>query len=306
MKRLIPAVVLATLIGMFFVGSFVGALHSPEPHDVPVGVVGPPQAAAQMAQKLDGKFEITSYADEAAARGALADREVDAVVLPQQQKLLVASAASRSAATVVTAVFTAAFAATGPLAVEDVHPLPPGDQGGIAGMFFVIGLVIPGIAIGVAAGREKAPAGIGAVVLAGVTVGLANAWLGDVVFGALPGAFLGLAGISAALVITLGLVVSGLVRIIGPAGAGLAALLFVLIGVPASGGPLGARFIPEWYAAIGNVLPVGQGSAAIRNVVFFDGAALGVPLLVLAGWAAVGLTLTLSAMSQVKRASFLG
>ncbi len=87
-------------------------------------------------------------------------------------------------------------------------------------MFFVIGLVIPGIAIGVAAGREKALAGIGAVVLAGVTVGLANAWLGDVVFGVLPGAFLGLAGVSAAIVITLGLVVSGLVRLIGTAGRG--------------------------------------------------------------------------------------
>ncbi len=108
MKRLIPAVVLATLIGMFFVGSFVGALHAPEPHDVPVGVVGPPQALAQMAQKLDGKFELTTYADEAAAREALGEREVDAVLLPQQQKLVVASAASRSASTVITSVFTAA------------------------------------------------------------------------------------------------------------------------------------------------------------------------------------------------------
>ncbi|GAB1824447.1 hypothetical protein [Herbidospora sp. RD11066] len=302
MKRLIPAVVLATLIGMFVVGSFVGALHSPEPHDVPVAVVGPPQAVGPMAEKLQGKFELTAYADEAAAREALANREVDAVVLPQAQKLVVASAASRSASTIITSVFTAAA----PLTVEDAHPLPPGDQGGIAGMFFVIGLVIPGIAIGVAAAREKPLVGLGGVALAGVTVGLANAWLGDVVFGALPGAFLALAGVSAAIVITLGLVVSGLVRIIGTAGAGLAGLLFVLVGVPASGGPLGARFIPEWYAAIGNVLPVGQGSAAIRNVVFFDGAALGLPLLVLAGWAAVGLTLTLSAMSQVKRASFLG
>ncbi|WP_061294986.1 hypothetical protein [Herbidospora cretacea] len=302
MKRLIPAVVLATLIGMFFVGSFVGALHAPEPHDVPVGVVGPPQALAQMAQKLDGKFELTGYADEAAAREALGGREVDAVLLPQQQKLVVASAASRSASTVITSVFTAAA----PLTVEDAHPLPPGDQGGIAGMFFVIGLVVPGIAIGVAAGREKALPGIGAVVLAGVTAGLANAWLGDVVFGALPGAFLGLAGVSAAVVITLGLVVSGLVRLIGTAGAGLAGLLFVVIGVPASGGPLGARFIPEWYAAVGSFLPVGQGSAAIRNVVFFDGAALGMPLLVMAGWAAVGLTLTLSARSQVRGASFVG
>ncbi|GAA0438396.1 membrane protein [Acrocarpospora corrugata] len=300
MRKLLPAVVLVTLIGLAFAASFVGALHQPEPHGVPVGVVAPAQVAAQidagLAAKKPGAFEITAYADEATARTALGDREIEAVALPQQAKLIVASAGGRTASTVATQVFTGLAQAQGQqLTVEDAHPLPPGDSGGIAGMFYVLALVIPGIAIAVLAGHAGVGTGqkIAAIALASVTVALANAWLADAVFGALPGAYLALAAVSAAVTFTLGLVVAGLVRLLGTPGVGLAALLFVVIGIPASGGPLGARFIPEWYAAIGQTLPIGQGTAAIRNTVFFDGAALTVPLSVLAAWSLVGLLLLL-------------
>ncbi|GAA1013371.1 membrane protein [Acrocarpospora pleiomorpha] len=300
MRKLLPAVVLVTLIGLAFAASFVGALHQPEPHGVPVGVVAPAQMAAQidagLAAKRPGAFEITSYADEAGARTALGDREVEAVVLPQQAKLIVASAGGRTASTVITQVFTTVAQAQGQqLTVEDAYPLPPGDSGGVSGMFYVLALVIPGIAIAVLAGHAGASSGqkIVVIALASVTVALANAWLADLVFGALPGAYLGLVAVSAAVTFTLGLVVAGLVRVLGTPGVGLAALLFVVVGIPASGGPLGARFIPEWYAAIGQILPIGQGTVAIRNTVFFDGAALTVPLTVLAAWALVGLLLLL-------------
>ncbi|GIH29194.1 membrane protein [Acrocarpospora phusangensis] len=298
MKKLLPAVVLVTLIGLAFAASFVGALHQPEPHGVPVGVVAPAQVAGQidagLAAKKPGAFEIKSYADEAAARTALGDREVEAVVLPQQAKLIVASAGGRTASTVVTQVFTGLAQAQGQqLTVEDAYPLPAGDTGGVSGMFYVLALVIPGIAIAVLAGHAGVGAGqkVAVIALASVTVALANAWLADSLFGALPGAYLGLTAVSAAVVFTLGVVVAGLVRVVGTPGVGLAALLFVVIGVPASGGPLGPRFIPEWYAAIGQTLPIGQGTEAIRNTVFFDGAALTVPLTVLAAWTLAGLLL---------------
>ncbi|WP_214109581.1 hypothetical protein [Acrocarpospora catenulata] len=300
MRKLLAPVVLVTLIGLAFAASFVGALHQPEPHGVPVAVVAPAQIAAQLdaglSERRPGAFDIRTYPDEAGARAALGEREVEAVLLPQQGKLVVASAGGRTASTIVTQVFSTLAQAQGQtLTVEDAHPLPPGDTGGVAGMFYVIALVIPGIAIAVLIGRGPASTAerIGAVALAAVTVALANAWLADVVFGALPGAYLGLVAVSAAVTFTLGLVVSGLVRLLGTPGVGLAALLFVVVGVPASGGPLGARFIPEWYAAIGNVLPIGQGTVAIRNTVFFDGHALALPLTVLGAWALAGLVLLL-------------
>jgi hypothetical protein len=293
MRKVIAVIGLVTVLGMVFAGSFLGALHKPTPHNVPVAVVGPAaQVERALAQKAPGAFDIKGYSTEQAAREALGDRDVDAVLLPAQDKLVVASAGGRTAATVVTTVFQKADPQ---LVVEDAIPLPEGDAGGISGMFYVLALVIPGIAIAVLLG-QVAP-GLGAVkrvtaLAAGsLVVGTANAWLADVVFGALPNAFAGLMVISATITFTIALVAAGMLRVAGTPGVGLAALLFIPIGLPASGGPLGARFIPEWYAAVGQVLPIGQGADAIKDVVYFGGAALTVPLAVLGGWALLGLVL---------------
>ncbi|MEV6985299.1 hypothetical protein AB0M95_29110 [Sphaerisporangium sp. NPDC051017] len=78
--------------------------------------------------------------------------------------------------------------------------------------------------------------------------GLGEAFLAGVAFGALPGNFAGLVAVPSGIVLTIGVVVSGPLRAIGFAGVGLGALLFIPVGLPASGGPLGARFVLEWYA----------------------------------------------------------
>src|SRR5262245_19592443 len=101
MKKIIGVFGLVTVLGLLFAGSFLGALHKPAPHDVPVAVVGPAeQIEGALSQKAPGAFDIQSYSTEQAARDALAGRDVDAVLLPQQGKLVVASAGGRTAATV--------------------------------------------------------------------------------------------------------------------------------------------------------------------------------------------------------------
>ncbi|WP_181871097.1 hypothetical protein [Sphaerisporangium album] len=300
MGKIIGALVAVTFVGMLFAGSFLGALHKPEPHGVPVAVVGPAQVVGQVeaavARAKPGAFEVSGYASEQAARTALLDREVDGVLVPQSGRLIVASAAGRTAATALTGAFEAAAKAQGrALTVEDAVPLPPGDPGGISGMFYALALIVPGLALAVAIGRVApgiGPAGrLGALALGALFVGLGEAFLADVAFGALPGNYAGLVAVSSGIVLTIGVVVSGLLRAAGFAGVGLGALLFIPIGLPASGGPLGARFVPEWYAWIGKFLPVGPGAEAVRNVVYFGGAALAAPLAVLAGWALLGLVL---------------
>ncbi|GAA5079205.1 hypothetical protein HNP84_009849 [Thermocatellispora tengchongensis] len=298
MRKIIGAIVGTTLIGMVFALSFIGSFHQPEPHGVPIAVVGPQEVAGQLggalARRAPDAFELRRYEDEAAARAALLDREVQAVLVPQAGRLVVAGAGGRTGAAAITGAFQAAAQAQGrPLAVEDAAPLPPGDSGGISGMFYVISLVIPGLALGVAlpALVPGAAGRIGWLLAGAAVIAAGDAWLVDQVFGALPGAYPGLWAVSAALVLTVAAVAAGLTRFLGTAGAGLTGLLFVVVGVPASGGPIGAYFIPEWYAAVGRALPVGHGAEAIRNVVFFDGAALTTPLLVLGAWALVGIAL---------------
>ncbi|WP_188195551.1 hypothetical protein [Nonomuraea sp. SYSU D8015] len=300
MGKIIGLVVGVTLLGMLFAGSFLGAFHKPEPHGVPVAVVAPAEQVKQLQAGIDhrkeGAFALSEYTSVDVARAALLDREVDAVLVPQEGKLIVASAGGRTGATVITSSFQAAAQAQGrALQVEDAVPLPPGDPGGISGMFYVLSVVLPGIALAVLLFQVAPGLGLGrrlGVLVAGALVaGTGNAWLADAVFGALPGRFGWLVLVSAGISLAIGLVVAGLVKLLGTPGVGLAGLLFIPIGLPASGGPLGARYIPEWYAAVGQVLPVGPAAEAVRNTVFFSGAALWTPLGILTLWGLLGLVL---------------
>lgn len=298
MRWLVGAGVTAALLGVLFVGLFLGALDEPRPHRVPIGVVAPAPVVAQLGRSLDdrapGAFDLRRYGDEKAGRAALLGRKVDGVLVVAQGRLIVASAAGRTTSTVITQTFQGVARAQGrALAVEDAAPLPPGDPGGVTGVFYVLALLVPGVAIGVLlgmSGLDMTPR-LTTLVLGSLGVGLGEAWLADVAFGVLPGRLFALTTVSAGIVLTIGLVVMGMLRALGFPGVGIAALLFFPIGLLASGGPSGPRFVPEWYAGIGRFLPVGAGSDAVRDTVFFDGAALGVPLAVLGGWALLGAVL---------------
>lgn len=303
-RKPVIVMVVASLIGMVFAGSFLGALHHVEPHDVPVAVVAPGGAVdrtgAMMDEKAEGAFDLTAYESEEKARDALLNRDVDAVFVPGQggAKLIVAGANGRIENGVLTEVFQGVGQATGrQVTVEDVVPLPSGDNNGISSIFFVVTTVIPAVIMAVLFAFAVPAAGAGrriALLLVGsVLLGGANAWVAAGLIGALAGAPWALWGMTSVLVFAVGAFTAGALRVAGPPGAGLTAALLVPIGLPASGGPMGPRFIPEWYAAFGEWLPPAAAIDAVRNVVYFDGNALGRPLLVLGLWAAAGIALVL-------------
>src|ERR671926_27227 len=64
------AVVASTAVALLFAFSFLGALHAPAPHDLPVGLAGPAPAVAAVEQRLadqaPGAFAVSRYPDEAA------------------------------------------------------------------------------------------------------------------------------------------------------------------------------------------------------------------------------------------------
>ncbi|MFG2016414.1 hypothetical protein [Actinomadura geliboluensis] len=304
-RKPIAVLVAVTLLGMLFAGSFLGALHSPKPHEVPVAVVGPQAVAAKVGTtldaRMDGAFDIEHYADEKAARQALLDREVDGVFVPGQSgaRLIVASSAGKIETTLITEVFQQVGTATGQqVQVQDIRALPESDSNGISAFFLAVSAIIPGVILAAlmvfvvpqaGAGRRIGLALTGALLLGGGV-----AWVGDGLTGALVGSPWALWGLVSFLVFAVATVTGGLLRVVGPPAAALAVLLFVPIGAPASGGPLGAEFVPAWYAAVGEWLPLGAGAEAVRNTVYFDGNAIGRPLLVLTLWAVAGVALVLS------------
>ncbi|MGP4026422.1 hypothetical protein [Actinomadura sp. 3N407] len=300
----IAVMVVVALLGMLFAGSFLGALHSPEPHGVPVAVVGPENAVdrlgAMMDERRDGAFDLTAYGSEQDARAALLDRDVDAVFVPGRggASLVIAGANGKIENAVLTQAFQGVGQATGqPVAVEDVVPLPADDGNGVSSIFFVITTVIPAVILAVMLAFAVPAAGagqrIGLLAAGSVVLGGVNAWVAAGLTGALVGAPWALWGLGSLLVFAVSAFTAGALRVGGPPAAGLTVLLLVPIGVPASGGPIGPLFIPEWYAALGEWLPVSAAINAVRNTVYFDGSALGGPLLVLSLWVAAGLALVL-------------
>jgi len=89
---------MATLLGL--IGT---AIRDPKPHEIPVGITGPAPAVQQLTGGIGtnapGAFSFTTYDSEAAARTALDNRDVDAVlVLGSPPRLVVAPAAGEAKA----------------------------------------------------------------------------------------------------------------------------------------------------------------------------------------------------------------
>jgi len=275
------------------------AIRDPRPHDLPVGIVAPPPVAQQLTrafgQNAPGAFAFTTYATEADALAAVDRRDVDAtlVVGPAGPRLVVAGAAGDAIAGGITAAFTGAFRAQGTeLPVQVVHPYSAGDPHGIVLFFLLLATLVSSVVVGALAALGTTirswtvPLGIVAIyaVSAGVVGGLAAAWLAGGYGDGLPAAM----AVIALLSFAVGIVVAGLARLMGPAGVAIGAIGVVFLGLVSSGGPLGTVFLPDAYRAIAPWLPVGPAAEALRGALFFGGAGLAAPLLVVACWAILG------------------
>ena len=85
-----------------------------------------------------------------------------------------------------------------------------------------------------------------------------------------------------------GAATAGIQAAAGPAGTGLVILVFVILGNSASGGPFARPLLPGLWRTIGGVLPPGASVDLSRSALFFGGARIAGPILVLVGWAALG------------------
>ncbi|PNG21389.1 hypothetical protein [Streptomyces cahuitamycinicus] len=296
-RHVIAVVVLVPVLAALALWAFAWPASRLAPRDLPLGVAGPPAAAAQAENQLErheGAFEIHRYADEAAARDAIEDRSVYGAVVVTRQgpELLTASAAGPAVAQFLQqAVGQQAAAGGAQIKTVDVAPSPASDPRGAVLSAAVLPLALAGIAAGAVVtllglrGVRAALALLGASVLVGMAAaGIAHSWLG-----ALGGDWWAEAGVLALSTLAVGGAVAGLAALIGPAGTGIAAAVVMLIGNPFSGATSAPRMLPEPAGTIGQWLPPGAGTTLLRSVSFFDGAAAAGPALTLAWWAALGL-----------------
>ena len=308
---IVAALLLAQLL---LVAAFVLPAHKPEPHGVPIGVAGPAPAVAAAERGLAARndaFEVHRYADATRAQAAIERREIYGALVPAQRTLLVSSAASPAVAQLL-ATGAANPAGGGPAAagpgaeprVRDVVPIAEADPRGAAINLAFLPLIVVCLPLVALLGRlELSPTRLLAALAAFAALsGLLVVALIGGALGALPGSYLALSAVAALIVLAVALPTAGFMRVAGPPGIALGALLFLLIGNPGSGNATAPELLPGFWRVTGQLLPPGSGGQALRNVAYFDGHALAQPLLVLGAWALLGGVLLLAARRRTPAA----
>ncbi|MDX6761139.1 ABC transporter permease, partial [Streptomyces sp. F8] len=87
-RRVLAVMLMVPLLAALALWAFAWPATRMAPRDLPLGVAGPAAAAAPLEQRLTsraGAFEIHRYADEAAARTAVQNREVYGAVVATPQ-----------------------------------------------------------------------------------------------------------------------------------------------------------------------------------------------------------------------------
>ncbi|MCX5383971.1 hypothetical protein [Streptomyces sp. NBC_00083] len=280
--------------------AYLGAFATPEPHHLPVAVVGAGPEAKVFAQTVKDKagdaLDVRTLTDRAAAVHELKARDISGayVLDARAPELIVASAGSDMSATAVEKVFTPAAAAQGaPLKITDVVPPVSGDPTG-SGIFFLLIAVSIGSYASVAV-LGAAGAGLSLRTRAGLVAGVS--FVVSLIGAAFAGPLFhlvdhGLWGVWAmswlysAGILFLG---AGLHTFLKRWTTLAVMVLFVMLNFTSSGG----LFRPELQNGFfGSLHAFWNGAGlveGIRDLVYFGGHGLARTVWVLAAWLVLGL-----------------
>jgi hypothetical protein len=284
----------ALVLMAIFASAYIGALHKPAPHAVPIGVTDARTGA--VLQAAGGAFAARREPDLARLRHDLKDRKISAGLVGRT--LYVASGASYSTSVFLSAAFSKQLPG---LQVVDVAPLQVGDPRGLSLFYlafaFVFGGYLAATVVSTLLGyglhsHRRAALRLVALAVFSVMAGVVGAALVDVAFGAIKGHFLSVAAVGALLTFAVAAATQGLQFALGIAGTLVAMVAFIMLGNSSSGGAYQGTFIPGFWRAIGPYLPPGAGLSSLRSVVYFDGANVAGRLTVLAVYAIVGAVVT--------------
>ncbi|SEN94184.1 hypothetical protein [Actinacidiphila rubida] len=305
--RSVLLIVVLSALAAFLLWAFTWPAARSGPRDLPLGVAGPGASVTRIEAGLaghegTGAFAFHRYADADAARRGIEHRVVYGAIVarPDGLHVLTASAASPAVATMLQQV--AAQLPGGPAPVTDVVALPSADPRGGAFASSVLPTIVAGLALGAFTLAVRSvrlrllTLVLGAAAVGAVVAGIGNTWLG-----LLDGRFAADAGVAGLIVLAVGSAVSGLGALLGARGIGVGSVLFMMLGNAWSGVTSAPEFLPGPVRTIGRLLPPGAGAEALRSAAFFHGHGLREPVLVLAGWAVLGLVLTTAGHAAGRR-----
>ncbi|MER5728285.1 hypothetical protein ABT084_07970 [Streptomyces sp. NPDC002138] len=310
LTHLLTPLLMCLGMGLAYMGAFV----QPEPHHLPVAVVGEGPQAMVFAQTVKDRagdaLDVRTVARRADAVQLLKDRRITGAYVPSgtAPELIVATAASDTGATVAEKIFTPIAARQGaPLAVTDVVPTVDDDPTG-QGLFFLLVAVSIGSYASVAVlggagaalrmrGRALLVVGVSGVVsaigalLAGPVFHLAHHGLAGV---------WGLTWLYSAGILFIGV---GLHTFLGRWTTLAMMVLFVMLNFTSSGGLFRPELQNGFFGSL-NAFWNGAGYiGGLRSLLYFGNADLSRQLGTLALWLLLGLVLTATAGLVERRRS---
>jgi hypothetical protein len=298
MRAILRPVAIVLVIGGTFAAVYLAAFHAPEPHQMPIAAV---TATAQSAESLQtdvnriipGGFEVLRVPDKNAARDAIMHRRAYGAILRTRSGLTLLYAGANGPATTDLLEQVAGSAAKDSgthLIHKDILPSAPGDTRGLSIFYLAFGLLVAVFLFGTmtyqVGPRLKLWERLVSLMIFGIASGVLMTFIAKV-FGAVPGSPVALAGVIILLAVAAGAFVLALVRLLGPLGASLAAIVLLAFGNSTGGGVLPTDFLPGWLHPFSEFLPVGAAVRALWGIAYFrhDGLVSGV--LILCGWIAV-------------------
>ena len=298
----------ALLVPVFFVIGFavciIGTYHKPHPHNITLGIVGPPAQTAPLRgdiQKAAGSaFRISSVSTVAAATHDVRQRDLNAAFVPtpspqRPATVIVASANGRIVATAAETLAQAVTAHQGAqLAVREVRPLAPGDELGLGVFMFMIVCTICGY-IAVSLIYTAAPAldarrlypMIAGIALLVPTVAYLIGGLGYGVYKGSVGTILAFIGVAVLYTFVIGLITRLFQVLIGPLALFVSLGIFVFLNIPSLGATYTAPVLPAFWRFMNHFWIGAETVNAQRSLLYFDGEGVGTDLLRLLAWTAV-------------------
>jgi hypothetical protein len=317
--RIAKLFVFPILLVTVLIGTYVPAMHSPKPHDVPIAIAGDAQMAGPVVESLQQatgeSYEITVLPDAESAREAVQDRSVSAalvlapapedresgtayqsaVAVPADQAaqapvVYVASAASPSLTTVGLLPLQNLTTQLGsPAVVRDLVPLAADDGAGIGLLYFTLGVTLSAY-VGITVIGTGAPDLFRFKTLAtalpafGVIMSLFVWLLTDVILGVVHGPVLPLLITGFLNFVAVGFGAALIFKIVGPLSTLVTMFIFVALGMTTSGAAIPVEMVPSFYRALHDFMPFGATTDAVRSIMYFDNAGIGHSWLVLAAW----------------------
>lgn len=288
------------MVTMMF-ATYVGTMHAPQPHGLPIAVVGADPAAARatadgLAEAAGDAVDVRVVPTTDQVEQLLHTREIAGALEvpvgePGTATIWTASASGASQATVVQQILAPVAASTGwSTELHDAAPLPDGDTSGTAALFGAMGMMLAGYVPlsllmmslpHLLTLRRFLPVAIGWGALVGSLI-----WfiLGPII-GAVDGHFTTFLAVGTLAVVAVGLTQLLFTKLMGPLAVLLGMLLYVVFGMPSSNLALSIHVMPGFFQFLHGILPLPAAGEALRAFLYFDGTGAGQHLLVLAIWA---------------------